>query len=251
NKSFKFTSTKPTNGNMKEFKDNKGALQCDHMVELQYIKEEIEKVGAICTFFTSGAAGAAKFEEFKTTINAQPNLVFVDSKVNGAKGFLFGDKNFGPQSFSKTAKGVASYLKLIKSDAKESAETIKKAMDSIMSPKGSSFGANFVSQYTSKMDKLALKATNAADGLPNPPAAGGLQIIDLTASLEAQAKEKAAARPLPAQPPVNAPAKKKTPATKAPAGVTKKKATPKKSATRKTAKKPVAKKGKRLTADFY
>ncbi|KAL0056589.1 hypothetical protein AAF712_016806, partial [Marasmius tenuissimus] len=215
------------------------------MVELQYIKEEIEKVGAICTLFTSGTPDAAnKFQEFKTTINAQPNLVFVVDKVNGAKGFLFGDKDFGDRSTSKTAparsgtqKGVASYLKLIKSDAKNSAEIIKKEMDGIM-PKGSSFGANFVSKYTSKMDELAAKATSAAASLPNPPAPGGLQIIDLSAALKAKAK--AAAKD---------PAKKK-PAAKAPVGVTKNRAAPKKSTASKTAKKlakKVVKKGKRLS----
>ncbi|KAJ8087825.1 hypothetical protein PM082_006677 [Marasmius tenuissimus] len=212
------------------------------MVELQYIKEEIEKVGAICTLFTSGTADAAnKFQEFKTTINAQPNLVFVVDKVNGAKGFLFGDKDFGDRSTSKTAKGVASYLKLIKSDAKNSAEIIKKEMDGIM-PKGSSFGANFVSKYTSKMDELAAKATSAAASLPNPPAPGGLQIIDLSAALKAKAK--AAAK---------APAKKK-PAAKAPVGVTKNRAAPKKSTASKTAKKlakKVVKKGKRLSPGMF
>lgn len=63
------------------------------IVELQFIANEINKVPAICTYFQS-AAGAADFQTFFNTINDQPNLVFVQSAVNNAKGIVFGDKNF-------------------------------------------------------------------------------------------------------------------------------------------------------------
>jgi hypothetical protein len=62
-------------------------------VELQFIAKEIDKVPGICAHFLS-AAGAASFQTFFNTINSPPNTVFVEAKVNNAKGIAFGGKDF-------------------------------------------------------------------------------------------------------------------------------------------------------------
>ncbi|KAF7290356.1 DJ-1 protein-PfpI domain-containing protein [Mycena chlorophos] len=125
--SFQFTDAKSsTDGTVKLVNSNQGSLQCDQyaaepdqrpdpnsfppsIVELQFIAEEIGKVPGICTHFTTAKTGKSDFEEFFKTINTVPNLVFVESTVNNAKGIIFGGKSFSRTS-AKAASGLVSYL---------------------------------------------------------------------------------------------------------------------------------------------
>ncbi|KAK1229027.1 hypothetical protein PQX77_007929 [Marasmius sp. AFHP31] len=173
--------TSTTDGKVKKQSSNFGLqVQCDHMVELQFIADKINAVPGICTKFQS-AAGKADFDAFFDTINTSPNLVFVESSVNLAKGILFSGKSFGTQTDQKAASGVSSYLGLIKNDAENAADTIKAKMDSIMGA-GNGFSSTFSSDYTSLMTRLATKA--ATDGKKLKPAAipqqGGITIVDET-----------------------------------------------------------------------
>ncbi|KAL0581797.1 hypothetical protein V5O48_000276 [Marasmius crinis-equi] len=184
--------TSATDGKVKKQSGNLGLnVQCDHMVELQFIADKINAVPGICTHLQS-TAGKADFTDFFDTINNPPNLVFVEASVNGAKGVLFGGKSFATGTDQKAAlsvlqvlgdekTGVASYLGLIKTDAKSAADTIKSKMETIMGA-GKGFASTFSSDYTALMDMLSAKATKDAKNLKPAaiPQQGGITIVDET-----------------------------------------------------------------------
>ncbi|KAL0569144.1 hypothetical protein V5O48_012832 [Marasmius crinis-equi] len=183
NKSFKFKdAASATDGTMQEF-------QANHFVELQVIAKEVNKNPAICAHFQS-PAGQADFTTFFDEINDSDKLVFVDAGVNKAKGFLFSGKSFGTASNSKTANGVASYLKLIKSDAQTAATSVKSSIDGIMQGiSQTGFPANFVSAYVAEIDRLATKAQTDAAKLPAAPAQGDI-FVDETDSTIARCQRR-------------------------------------------------------------
>ncbi|KAJ7511399.1 hypothetical protein B0H11DRAFT_1899861 [Mycena galericulata] len=150
NQSFKFTDpASPTDGTVSlvpsdaPYQGNSGSLQCDHIVELQFIANEIDKVAAIWK---------ASFDTFFDTINAVPNLIFVESTVNNAKGIVLGGKSF-VDTTSKAASGVVSYLKLLEANGAKNtnpgthvATTIDTAM-TIAVGVGSGFTSGFQSRW--------------------------------------------------------------------------------------------------------
>uniref|UniRef100_A0A0W0FM80 Uncharacterized protein n=1 Tax=Moniliophthora roreri TaxID=221103 RepID=A0A0W0FM80_MONRR len=153
----------------------------DHIVELQFIADQINANPAICTKFTT--PGNTDFQDFFNTINKSPNLVNVEATVNNAKGVMFSGSNFGTGTTKKAATGLASYLTLIKSDAQSVATTINAKMDSIMGA-GQGF-SNFASSYVSEINTIITKANSQAKNLaaaPVPQQGGGIQIIDETQS---------------------------------------------------------------------
>ncbi|ESK89383.1 hypothetical protein Moror_16226 [Moniliophthora roreri MCA 2997] len=171
-----------TDGKMKKVSSSLGvSSQCDHIVELQFIADQINANPAICTKFTT--PGNTDFQDFFNTINKSPNLVNVEATVNNAKGVMFSGSNFGTGTTKKAATGLASYLTLIKSDAQSVATTINAKMDSIMGA-GQGF-SNFASSYVSEINSIITKANSQAKNLaaaPVPQQGGGIQIIDETQS---------------------------------------------------------------------
>ncbi|KAL0569143.1 hypothetical protein V5O48_012831 [Marasmius crinis-equi] len=190
NKSFKFKDgASATDGTLQLFQDSLGNVACDHIVELQIIAKEIKKNPAICAHFQS-QAGKADFKTFFDEINDSDKLVFVEKSVNTAKGFLFEGKNFGAASNMKIANGVASYLKLVRSDAQTAATSVKNSIDGIMQGiSQTGFSANFVSAYVAEIDRLATKAQTDGAKLPAAPAQGDI-FVDETASTIARCQRR-------------------------------------------------------------
>ncbi|KAJ6559805.1 hypothetical protein B0H19DRAFT_1145830 [Mycena capillaripes] len=191
NQSFKFKDTaSSTDGTVSLVSGNSGSLQCGDIVELQFIADEINNVPAICTHFT-GAGGQASFQSFFNTINAVPNLVFVESTVNNAKGIVFGGNSFVGTT-SKAASGVVSYLTLLQANGARNvnpgthvATTIDAAMTTAVGT-GNGF-TSFQSRWDAKVRTAITKAQSQVSKLSPAPAAGD-PFVDETASTIAKCK---------------------------------------------------------------
>jgi len=160
-------------------------MECDHVVELQFIADEIAKNPAICTHFQQNAADLASFVN---TINDTPNLALVESVVNNAKGVLFGDKTF-QKTTQKAVNGVASYMTLLKAETSApftgGAQALSDALDTLMSPaKGFT---SFQATYNAKVNQVIASANAQAPKLSPAPAPGD-PFIDETASTIAKCK---------------------------------------------------------------
>ncbi|KAF9260927.1 hypothetical protein L218DRAFT_1079004 [Marasmius fiardii PR-910] len=234
NQKFTFDNpTDPKNGKMSKKAGTKGAgLQCDHLVELQFISQQM--TADMCKHFLT-AAGKKDMTRFRSFINKSPNLVLVDSKVNDAKG-----KCFNPAvklSDGKSALGVVSYVGAIQSEATSVAGKIKAEMDSIaQAAKFTSFKSSFASDYSSTLNGVISTAKKNAARLSGPTApATGKRPAGSTTPAPPAKKPKTAttAKAPPAKKPAAPPAKKPAAPPKAPA---KKPAAPPKA----PAKKPVA-----------
>ncbi|KAJ7346870.1 hypothetical protein DFH08DRAFT_204451 [Mycena albidolilacea] len=180
--SFKFTNpASGKDGTVALVPDNLGEVQCDHIVELQFIANQIQKVPGICRHFQS-TTGTADFQTFFNTINSQPNLVFVQSTVNHAKGIVFSNRNFKGTT-EKAAAGVVSYLGLLQSngDATRAADTIDAAMTRIMGA-GNGF-QTFQAHFTAAVD-AAKKTTQrqVASGILSPAPVPGDPFVHQTES---------------------------------------------------------------------
>lgn len=138
-----------TDASMKIVTPAPAGINCDHMVELQFVKKKMTENPAICKHFQT-AAGKKDFKSFFDTINSNVNLINVDSKVNNAKATMFGGKNFGARTVKKSANGLAFYLKSQKAKEKKSAAAINKKMDQIMGA-GKGF-KNFAQEYNTLWD---------------------------------------------------------------------------------------------------
>ncbi|KAK7005787.1 hypothetical protein R3P38DRAFT_3603684 [Favolaschia claudopus] len=177
NQNFQFKDpSSPTDGNMTLVAGNVGNL---HIVELQFIADEISKVPSICTTFQS-TAGAAGYNSFFDAINKPPNTIFLDSTVNNAKGIVFGGKSF-VDTTQKAANGVISYLTLLKtSGAQAAAQAVDDAMTTAVGA-GNGFPAGFETRFTAALTKAITTTTNQIPKLL-PAQAAGDPFIDETAS---------------------------------------------------------------------
>ncbi|KAL0060904.1 hypothetical protein AAF712_012298 [Marasmius tenuissimus] len=126
-------------------------IQCDHLVELQFIKEQM--TDKMCDHFLKSPKDMTAFRSF---LNTSPdNLVLLNAKVNDAKG-----KCFNPSvklGNEQAALGVVDYVERIKSDAKIFAGKIKDEMDRIAKAGGflqSSFQSTFAEDYVKKLDNV-------------------------------------------------------------------------------------------------
>jgi len=187
--SFQFVNkASGTDGTVKSVTGNQGALQCDHIVELQFIADEINKNQAICTHFTS-AAGKADFDAFFKTINNQPNLEFVEGTVNNAKGKLFSGNTLASTT-QKAASGVESYMTLLKaSKVAAAAQAVDNKMTTIMTGAGGTGFTGFVAAYNAKVTSVIAEAKKQKTKLA-PAAVGNdpFKIIDESASIAAKCK---------------------------------------------------------------
>ncbi|ESK87213.1 hypothetical protein Moror_5833 [Moniliophthora roreri MCA 2997] len=215
-----------SDGTLKEFSSKAGFdTQCDHIVELQYIASKMDK--EICDVFL---ANNAKFKQFFNFINDTPRLVNVEGAVNNAKGVLFSTTASGrPKKFKKTTKkaalcfrnGLASYLQLVKNDAKDIANDIDAEMNRLVSGTSSSGFSNFESDYTAKLSSIITDAKQQALTLSNAPvtfappssssATTSAPSVPTSSSVPSSKK-----RPAPGSPPAPPPPAKK-PKTNAPA----------------------------------
>nr|GAT48203.1 predicted protein [Mycena chlorophos] len=109
----------PTDATLDLLSHNFGVthLECDHIVELQFIAKEITAVPGICTHFQSGTQGKDDYKSFLNVINNLPNLLLVDENVNAAKGVLVGGKNLDTGTTQLAALGSVNYLKLLDENA--------------------------------------------------------------------------------------------------------------------------------------
>ncbi|KAJ7056256.1 hypothetical protein C8F01DRAFT_1233877 [Mycena amicta] len=201
-------------------------LQCDHIVELQFVADEIDDVPGICAHFQS-AAGAADFETLFTLLNTgtstKGNLILTDGKINNAKGIVIAGKNF-KDTIQKAALGVANYLQLLETNGATYpgagfATEIDDKMTTIMGA-GNGFKAGFAGRYDTAVSKAITSAKKQAPKLsltqkvrPKKPQTSA------AAAKKANAKAAAAAKAQKAKLP-KTPAAKKTPAKK-PAAVKK------------------------------
>ncbi|KAL0573381.1 hypothetical protein V5O48_008578 [Marasmius crinis-equi] len=231
----KFVFSKPTdasNGDMQKVAGGRTPdLQCDHVVEAQFVAKEFKDGSPMCNHFLTAATGKADFAQFKKVLNTAKggNFVFLDKQVNNAKGKFIAGSNFnGPK---KIALGVASYLTKTRSTAKTAAQALKDEMDGIAKKNNfQSFSAGFVNDYDALISKTINAAKSRAAKLPAaaPPSTAGKK------------------RPAPGSP-ATPPAKKQktttsTAAKKKPATTAKKPAAKKPVAKKPAAKKPAAKK---------
>ncbi|KAL0573380.1 hypothetical protein V5O48_008577 [Marasmius crinis-equi] len=158
----KFVFSNPTNlqdGTMQKVSGGRtNELQCDHLVEAQFVAKQFVDGSAMCTHFLS-AAGKTDFASFKKVLNtpAGGNFVFVDFNVNEAKGKFINPKvsNDKTTGVKKIALGVADYLTKTKTTAVSAAQALKDEMDRIATANGfqsQSFSADFVKDYGTLID---------------------------------------------------------------------------------------------------
>jgi histone H1/5 len=185
--SFQFTNkASGTIGTVKSVAGNQGTLQCDHIVELQFIADQVATNPDICTHFQS-AAGKADLTSFVATINAQPNLEFVEGVVNGAKGQLFSGNTLSATT-QKAADGVQSYLGLLKgAKVNAAAKAVDDKMTAIMTTIGKTGFTGFAAAYNAKVNAVIASANTQKAKLPPAPAAGD-PFVDETASTIAKCK---------------------------------------------------------------
>lgn len=185
--SFQFTNkASGTVGTVKSVTGNQGTLQCDHIVELQFIADQVATNPDICTHFQS-AAGKADLTSFVATINAQPNLEFVEGVVNGAKGQLFSGNTLSATT-QKAADGVESYLGLLKgAKVNAAAKAVDDKMTAIMTKIGKTGFTGFSTAYNAKVNAVIASAKSQKAKLP-PAAAAGDPFVDETASTIAKCK---------------------------------------------------------------
>ncbi|KAJ8079885.1 hypothetical protein PM082_016710 [Marasmius tenuissimus] len=187
----KFVFSNPTDLNSGEMERVAGGrdagLQCDHLVEAQFVAKAFVDGSPMCDHFLNGAKGKEDFKAFKDVLNTAKNgnFVFLDTTVNNAKGKFIAGKSFN--GAKKIALGVASYLKKTRSDAGKAAKALKDEMDRIAAgapEEFESFNASFANDY----DKLIQGAIDAA---------------------EARAKDLKAVAPPPPKPPAQTAGKKR------------------------------------------
>ncbi|KAL0062344.1 hypothetical protein AAF712_010828 [Marasmius tenuissimus] len=173
---FVFSDPKSLNsGDMKKVAGGRTAgLQCDHLVEAQFVAKEFVNGSPMCNHFLNGATGTADFAAFKRVLNTAQggNFVFLDTTVNNAKGKFIAGKSFN--GAKKIALGVASYLTKTRSDAKSAAQALKAEMDRIATANNfQSFSANFANDYDALIGTTITVATTRAAALkavaPPPP----------------------------------------------------------------------------------
>ncbi|KAJ7056381.1 hypothetical protein C8F01DRAFT_1233945 [Mycena amicta] len=199
-------------------------LQCDHIVELQFVANEINNVPGICAHFQS-AAGSADFQTLFTLLNTgtstSGNLILTDGKINNAKGIVIAGKKF-QKTLQKAALGAANYLQLLETNGAKYpgagfATTIDKEMTTIMGA-GKGFKAGFPSRYNTLVKKASTsyvgaiilrRAKSQASKLPTTA------VATKKANIKAAAAAKAQKAKLPKKPAA------KTPIGKKPTGVKK------------------------------
>ncbi|KAJ7779244.1 hypothetical protein B0H16DRAFT_1448733 [Mycena metata] len=96
----------------------------DHIVELQFIADEISRVPGICAKFTTNPAS---LQLFFNVINAVPNLILVDTTVNNAKGIALGGKLFKDTTQKAAVNGAQNI-----NPGTHVATTIDTAMTTVM-----------------------------------------------------------------------------------------------------------------------
>ncbi|KAF9254623.1 hypothetical protein L218DRAFT_1043628 [Marasmius fiardii PR-910] len=161
------TTVSSKNGN----KNSEPGLQCDHIVELQFIASKITP--DMCKHFES-TTGKKDLANFRAVINTPPNLVLLNDVVNNAKGQCV--KSLSVEfTVERTARGLTSLMTLpvIKSNATTAANKIKEAMDTIAknaNPAFTPFSASFASDYGKLLDDVNNCAKRNVARLSKPPA---------------------------------------------------------------------------------
>ncbi|KAK7045878.1 hypothetical protein VNI00_007307 [Paramarasmius palmivorus] len=149
------------------FKDKKAkptGVQCDHLVELQFIANKINAKAATCNELQK-PSNRRKLQGFIDFINDPNGLAFVDGDVNNAKGKFI--KSLSTKVKPGRARdGVASYLNLVKKDASIVAGQINKALNALV---GEDNGmTNFQKAYNQKVNGIINKVNLLKKSQPKP-----------------------------------------------------------------------------------
>jgi len=172
---FKFKNPNdPTDGTLEKVTSNLGVagVQCDHIVELQFIAGEIPDNSNACTKF---AANPAQYQQFFDTINSGNNLVDIPGTSNNAKGQLFKGNTLSSTT-SKAANGLVNYLEAVTANGNTYpgtgvAQTISNALDTAVGA-GNGFQAGFQGRYDTKVASVIATAKALAPKLPGFVAPG-------------------------------------------------------------------------------
>ncbi|KAL0567529.1 hypothetical protein V5O48_014464 [Marasmius crinis-equi] len=143
-------------------------LECDHLVELQFISDQMVAGSAMCKHFLAEGKNGPDMKNFRSFINkGSDKLVLVNKPVNDAKGkcLLNPTVQLGD---GKIAAGVSSYVEQIKSDAEKAAQKIKEKMDDIAKKgKFTSFKSTFAADYVNVLNGV-IKTADANAKRLNP-----------------------------------------------------------------------------------
>lgn len=154
-----------------------GSLECDHVVELQFIAASIPDNGAACQHFLQNKND---FQTFFDEINSSDNLVFVEDEVNTAKLSVFSG-TFNANTFkttnSKAASGVVSYLELLKTGQFFNvATTISSKLDSIVG--GTDLMGGFQTKVNNQVaEGIRLTKQQLSSLAPRPAPNNGIQFV--------------------------------------------------------------------------
>ncbi|KAJ6505831.1 hypothetical protein C8R47DRAFT_1209776 [Mycena vitilis] len=193
NQSFKFTNpASQTDGTVSLVSGNTGSVQCDQCVYLSSALRASDDATQYCPRHLRAlqlGRRDGQLPDFRQyiTINAVPNLVFVEGTVNNAKGVVFGKKNF-VDTTQKAAvpNGEANGAKNV-NPGTHAATTVDTAMTTAVGA-GNGFPTGFQGRFDVAV-KSAIATTKKKAPTLTPAPAPGDPFVDQTASVIAKCKQ--------------------------------------------------------------